>query len=317
MEWHINDLSLAGQYANPLDFRSALEPLLKLRHRSPVFAARLYCSRSFSKRQCTPSHTVQHAVLALKDKLYTTLVLTWLSKSGPFWDDERVFDEDDLFYFEEADVTNEGLGEASRRRIRFVEAGVFSFLDSVGRFAKTPLVVQHGLREEPLPDVEVPNWWSISELAITASGNPQSWSEMLVSAQIRFGRLKLSESILGNLQSAPFHAGIVDLIYQRLSVLEAIATETTDMNGTLSERGMRMYQDHFVGEKAQFSPEKPRREGDLTFPDPDDSTRQLYCPWHAKVRLGQYRIHFEWPRPKRSERDQDCVHRGPKSQNGS
>ena len=109
----------------------------------------------------------------------------------------------------------------------------------------------------------------------------------------------------------PFHGGIVHLIFERLSVLEAIANETIDAHGTLSDRGKELREEHFVGKKAQFSSEKPRRESDLSFPDPDNSTRQLFCPWHGKVKLGQFRIHFEWPRPD-NQRDIKVAYIGPK-----
>jgi hypothetical protein len=311
VEWHINDLSLAGQYETPVIFRAALEPLLKLRHRSAAIAARIYCSRSFTQRLSTPSHSVQHAVLALKDKDYTTLVLTWLSKAGPFWDDERRSNPDDYFHYEETDVTDQGLGEAARRRIVLTDAGVFSFLDGTNRFALTPLQVGHGLPEEPLGEIDIPNWWDVSKLAVAATPESESWTEMLNTARIRFQRLKFSDAIDKDLRSVPFHGGIVHLIFERLGVLEAIANETIDAHGTLSDRGKELREEHFVGKKAQFSSEKPRRESDLTFPDPDNSTRQLFCPWHGKVKLGQFRIHFEWPRPD-NQRDIKVAYIGPK-----
>jgi hypothetical protein len=311
VEWHINDLSLAGQYETPSNFRDALEPLLRLRHRSTAIAARIYCSRSFSNRLSTPSQSVQHAVLALKDKDYTTLVLTWLSKAGPFWDDQRHSNPDDYFHFQETDVTEQGLGEAARRRIGLIDAGVFSFLDSSKRFERTPLRVCHGIPEEPLPEIDIPNWWDVSKLAVAATPKPESWTEMLDTARIRFQRLKFSEAINEVLRSVPFHGGIVDLILERLSVLEAIADETIDAHGTLSSRGKELREQHFVGEKAQFSSERPRRESDLSFPDPDNPRTQLFCPWHGKVKLGQFRIHFEWPRPE-NQREIKVAYIGPK-----
>jgi len=297
VEWHINDLSLEGQYKNPIAFREALEPLLKLRHRSTQVAAKLYCSRSFSKRPATSTHSLQHAVLALKDKDYTSQVLTWLSKSGPFWEDERHSNPDNYFQFEEEDITDQGLGEAARRIVGLTDAGVFSFQGRNERFAMTPLAVVHGLPEEPISRIDVPNWWDLSVLAAAATPKPESWAEMLDTARVRFSLLKFSESIKKDLRSVPFHTGILDLIYDRLSALQAIAEETLDAHGTLSDRGKELREVHFVGEKAQFTSEKPREKRDLSFPDPDDQRVKLFCPWHGKVKLAQFRIHFEWPRP--------------------
>jgi hypothetical protein len=36
----------------------------------------------------------------------------------------------------------------------------------------------------------------------------------------------------------------------------------------------------------------------LEFANPDNPQVTLFCPWHGKVKKGQFRIHFEWPRPK-------------------
>ena len=140
---------------------------------------------------------------------------------------------------------------------------------------------------------------------------PESWTEMLNTARIRFQRLKFSDAIDRDLRSVPFHGGIVHLIFERLSVLEAIANETIDAHGTLSDRGKELREEHFVGKKAQFSSEKPRRESDLSFPDPDNPRTQLFCPWHGKVKLGQFRIHFEWPRPD-NQQDIKVAYIGPK-----
>ena len=39
MEWHINELSLSGQFDSPEEFRVALEALLKLRNKEPYYNA--------------------------------------------------------------------------------------------------------------------------------------------------------------------------------------------------------------------------------------------------------------------------------------
>jgi hypothetical protein len=171
-EWHINDLSVSGQYRSPQDFRDALEPLLKLRHRRKFLKDNLFCSRLFVTRLATSVLTVQQATIALRDGNYTRLVLTWLANSGPLWDDERFPNPDDYFHFEGADVTDQGLGEAARRRLVLIEAGVFSFPHGTMRFRVTPLLVGHGLPEDPIDEVSVPNVWSLEELEHLTSPNP-------------------------------------------------------------------------------------------------------------------------------------------------
>jgi hypothetical protein len=36
---------------------------------------------------------------------------------------------------------------------------------------------------------------------------------------------------------------------------------------------------------------------ELSFPDPDNNANKPDCTWHGKVKIAQFRIHFEWPRP--------------------
>jgi hypothetical protein len=134
---------------------------------------------------------------------------------------------------------------------------------------------------------------------------------MLDAARIRFPGLTFSNSIISGLRGVPFYSGIVGLIYERLRILQALVDQTIDAYGTLSTEGQKLYQEHFVGEKSQFSSENPRRKSDLSFPDPENAALQLYCPWHGKVKLAQFRIHFEWPRPQ-SQRAIKVVYVGPK-----
>ena len=117
MEWHVNDLSLAGQFATPHEFKAALEPLLQLRSREQNLRDKFFCSRSLVSRPVTSSANLQQAVLATGDKSFCQLTLAWMAK-GPFWDDSRLFHENDYFEYDGHDVTNQGLGEAARRRRR-------------------------------------------------------------------------------------------------------------------------------------------------------------------------------------------------------
>lgn len=300
MEWHINDLSLSGQFSSPQDFRAAIEPLIQLRLRRPELRRRIYCSRALCTRPVTTAQSLQHAILATRDRDYIRLALTWLANSGPFWDDERTPNPDDLFYYDREDVTNQGLGEAARRKMFAVQSNVFSFLDAARRFAQTPLSVMHGLLDEPIGWVEIDNVWAVDELEAGAEAEPQSWKAMMELAQRRMDRLVFARDILSQLRPTPFYGGISERVLELLSVLQTIVLETND-DSSLTERGMEAYQCHFVGEKAWFSDEsgsnKRRFKDELTFEDPSMQGRNLFCPWHGKVKVGQFRIHFEWPRP--------------------
>jgi hypothetical protein len=314
VEWHINDLSLSGQFVSPQAFRAVVEPLIQLRLRRPELRRRIYCSRALYTRLATATQNLQHAILATRDRDYIRLALEWLANSGPFWDNERAPNADDLFYYRDADVTDQGLGEAARRKIISIQSNAFSFLDDTRHFAQSPLGVTHGLLDEPLDHLEIDNFWTVDALEATAELEPQTWNETMEVAQRKMDRLIFARNILDQLQPTPFYRGISDRVLELLGVLQTIVLETND-DSSLTDRGMEVYQRHFVGERAWFSDEsdanKRRFGNELTFEDPSAQRRDLFCPWHGKVRVGQFRIHFEWPRPV-GQKGIKVVYIGPK-----
>lgn len=299
MEWHINDLSLSGQYADPITFKEAVTPLLKVRSRRPDLKDRIYCSRILYGRPITATHDLRQAVLATRDRTYIHLMLTWMTASGPFWDDDRAPNPDDYFHYQDKDVTDQGLGEACRRRLIKVQANAFSFLSSQPAFEHTPISVKHGLPEEPLGAIDIDNWWDAETLEDVTLFRPSNWREMLDYARNKMELLLFADDIYDQLKPSPFHEGISERILELLGVLQTISSEMKD-DSSLTANGMEVLQRHFVGDKAWFSdesdPNKRRFENELTFRDPAGDGI-LFCPWHGKVKFGQFRIHFEWPRP--------------------
>jgi hypothetical protein len=267
-----------------------------------------------STRPVTPSFTLQQAVLATRDRTFISLVLSWLNRAGPFWEDEREANVDDYFHFEGINVTDQGLGEAARRLLRPTEAGTFSFTDSTARFTRTPLVVKHGLEEDPLGQVHVPNFWQLDELQNVLVQTPTNWQEMLDAAQQSYNGLRFRLGINDSLGAAPFDRGIAERALELLAVLQSIFEET-NADSSLTPAGLELLQMHFVGDKAWFSDESEQNKRDfareMTFVDPADLGSRIFCTWHGKVKKGQFRIHFEWPRPK-NQRIIKVVYVGPK-----
>ncbi len=54
---------------------------------------------------------------------------------------------------------------------------------------------------------------------------------------------------------------------------------------------------------------------DMTFTDPEDAQKGLFCSWHGKIKTPQIRIHFEWLRPK-GQRSIKVAYIGPKITKG-
>ncbi len=317
MQWHLNDLSLDGQFPDAHAFRAALEPLLKLRERDPSVRNRFYCSRSLSYRMVTATSTFQQAVLAMGDRLYKQLVLSWLTRAGPFWEDDRLINEGDYFEYCGEDVTHQGLAEAARRGLTGVEASTFSFTGGRHDF-RAPSVGVLGLVGDDIKDFDVANLWDVSELeraAQAARPEPRRWTDAIDEARRRFGqRLIIADDIEEPLRAEPFNRYVVQRTFELLAVLDAIVAESNEQGG-LSPRGVELINQYFVGEKAWFTAESHSNmhqfAQELKFRDPADKSNTLVCGWHGKIKTPQYRIHFEWPRPP-GQREIKVVYIGPK-----
>lgn len=233
-----------------------------------------------------------------------TLFFRWVASQGPFLDDEREDIANDLFFFEGDEVTEEGLGEAARQLLSMRSAGAYSFtVDPARRFEGSPLDVLQGFEEEPLCRVPVQNFWHAAAAAdaIAAAGpDPSSWTELLAHCRDRFTSLAIGSHCDEVLCRYPFEPNVARRTVALLAVLQRIV-ENTDNGGGLSREGVRLREQHFIGEKAWFTDESKDNKRDfvneMTFPNPDGFGPALTCFWHGKIKTPQYRIHFEWPIP--------------------
>lgn len=317
MDCFLNELSIIEQFTDCHHFRSELEPLLILRQEEQLFKQRFYCSKCLTTCKVTSEKNFQQIVLSLKDRNFNKLVLEWVGKSGPFWDDDRQENDDDYFECEHQDVTDQGLGEASRRSLIGACACSFSFLGNASNYSSTPLIVQHGLSEDPLGHIEVDNYWDRENLLadLNASGLKFSkWSEVDSAIRLMYKFLTIEKDAFEKISITPFSMGVTESILLRLNVLEQLATERGE-DGQLSPRGVELLNKYFQGEKAWFTDEsdknKQKFENEMTFSDPEDNRKKIFCPWHGKIKTPQTRIHFEWPIPV-GQKNVKVVYIGPK-----
>lgn len=130
---------------------------------------------------------------------------------------------------------------------------------------------------------------------------------MMVEIRQCFKDLRFANTIEETLVPYPFSKGISDRVFTLLQVLQTLVEET-DSDGKLSEKGNQLLQEHFTGKKAWFTDssedEKNRFKDKLTF-------QGCFCPWHGKIKIQQFRIHFEWPIPT-GQRYLKIVYIGPK-----
>lgn len=299
MNWFINDLSVDAQYATPTDFIDHIRHLLELRYKTPEFAKSLLCTRTIMVRPVTQNLTFQEAIYSTKDHNLRSLTLNWISKSGPFWEEQRQVIEDDYFEYDNRDITDSGIGEAARHSSTGSISEVVSFQGS--GFDQSPLLVIQGLPEEPLDSHTLKNNWTWDQLrhSIQAARPPiRNWAQMGEEASARFEYLNLSSACVSPLQAEPFSSYAAQRVMELLGVLNEYI-ENLAPNGALTDRNNELMRMHFSGPKAWFTDEsesnKSKFRKELTFPNDSEDGNKLFCPMHGKIKTPQYRIHFEWP----------------------
>lgn len=297
MAWYINDLSLTGQYHDVSAFLGNLKELMRQRQQTPILSQELFCSRTLHTRPVTPTDDFRTAVLS--DRAIVQPVLAWITKKGPFWDDDRQPNPDDYFECLGLDVTDQGLGEAARCQLAGKESFSVSF--SNGDFDCTPVVVVQGLPEEPLATLAISNIWKFSELqnsALAAIPSPCNWHQMFEQARLRFEKLTFSPQCIDELAIQPFSAYVVVRVFELLRVLNEFMQFRND-DGTYSAKNYELIDQHFSGAKAWFTNESVTNqrdfENEMSFLDFEHPGEKVFCSWHGKIKTPQYRVHFEWP----------------------
>jgi hypothetical protein len=317
MRWYLNDASLQGQFSNADEVEAAIRPLLQHQSRSSGVAVPLRTVRGLPERPVIGTQSLRHTVLQWHDRDLRRLVLTWLDRTGPFLEDDRIDEADDYFECLALDVTDSGLGEAARRIKNGEGANTYSFVGGATNFAATPLLVLHGLPEERFGSYAVGNHWQVADIARYAIEELEvrSWRELLVAARARYSRLSLPDSVIHNerLRSEPFSAAIADRALALLGHLNTYM-EGRRPDGSDGPQAREVIEKFFVGDRALFTGESEtnqrRFSQELTFPD-IDSDGTLFAHWHGKISHRVYRLHFEWPVPP-GQSELKVVYLGPK-----
>lgn len=304
MRVFVNELALGESCANASPPYGPLESLLVVRRRYRVVAKALYCSKNVPLFEIRPGVTISRVVQSMPRDARNQL-FAWVAKMGPFIEDDRLNVENDLFLFDDLEVTDGGLGEAARRILLALQAAVFSVIyDKKSRFLANPLKVAQGFHDEPISLVDVPNYCDGNQLAKVLSElspEPSTWNELLSECRERYDRLLVGEHCNKVLISYPYNPAIARRIRELFAVLQEIMIEMNE-DGSLTESGNDLLQQYFVGERALFTDESERRktakwsDDAFTFPDPEGSGN-LVCHWHGKISTQYFRIHFEWPVP--------------------
>lgn len=245
-----------------------------------------------------------------------TAAFTWLDRTGPFVDDDRLDEPDDYFEYADAEVTASGLGEAARRIKSGEDCAAYSFEGGGTDYAINPLEVDHGLREDRYGRYVVPNHWRPQGLVdhALASGPPiASWQALVEGARARYRNLEISDlHANAMLAREPFEAAIRDRALALMGMLDEYMTGRGE-DGAEGPRSKAVIDAYFKGERAYFTGESSTNEQkfgrEMTFEGPDG--REIFAPWHGKISHRYFRMHFEWPLPP-ERRKLAILYLGPK-----
>lgn len=315
MEFIVNDCSLHEQFQSPASFIEALKRLLALRSRVERSGRVVRCPRSLLDARIGPTGTLRQALATVPDRNLRAVVVTWLAQKGPFWDDAPLHGPGDWFESKSGDiVTQAGLGEAAMGALRGQPRATVSFDPSSWTY--TPIEVRQVLDDATRRDVSLENHWDLPtiERRLRETRPPLAcWQDLLTWARDECPRLTFTDDVIRWLDGYPFIPGAAERFQVLLSVLDTLKG-SFDPEGGFTREGMRLYQDHFTGEKAWFTDSSDSEKNDfrdeLTFSDPEIPGARLLCPWHGKVKIEQMRMHFTFP--IRHDRPLYIVYIGPK-----
>ncbi len=227
-------------------------------------------------------------------------VLSWLSKDGPFWDDERAHSADSWLQRDAHTlVTDTAVGEAAWKTHQGEMAELVSFKPS--SWAYSPVrVTCHQELELALWHCDIPNHLELDTVraAIQSRRAPmKTWADLQLYAMADCPHLVFSQQAFERLFSEPFAAGPAQQLLERLAVLDDLKRSCGPEGFT--PQAQQRYQNHFFGDKSWFSDssvsEKREFEKELTFWHPLKAGEKVFAPWHGKVKTPQLRIHFTFP----------------------
>ena len=270
---------------------------MAIRNMARRFGLDLQCHRHLVNACVMPEWTMPQAVQALgRDE--RRAVMQWLTRHGPFWEDDRQHPGDDWLECNSALVTDTAVGEAAYCLSSGISRSLVSMNPSSWMIAPLRVVWRDNGRQR---HIDVPNYWDSDEMEAALAVAPlpiQSWGDLAVAAGRQFPELTFANDSFEPLYDEPFAKGAADRLMLRLSVLDNIKRCFND-RGERTREGHEIYQMHFTGSKSWFSDssdtEKAYFEAELTFRHPVKDGQTLFCTWHGKVKSPQLRIHFSWP----------------------
>lgn len=314
----VNDLSFHGQFHDSISFKGAIGRLMNIREIVRRFGHELHCHKNMAFAPVMPNMTMPQAIQSLTVNEQRAL-RSWITQNGPFWEDTRYHSPDDYLELNGDIVTNTAAGEAAWCRFNGIEQELVSLAPSNWLFSPLSVTWTTGNAKK---NINVVNHWdpdSLQAILQTAPTAISSWEQLEKLTVARCPRLTFATDAFHPLNGHPFASGASQRLLAILDILNRFKS-CFDENGQRTSEGHEIYQDYFTGLKgggghgATFTDssdsEKNEFKKKLTFEHPENTSKNLFCPWHGKVQASQLRVHFSWP--VRADEPLHVVYIGPK-----
>lgn len=304
MNVYVNELSFHGQFPTIASLMGGLKGLWTMRELCRRYGSNLYCSRiALFERPGALNLSVRNAVLQHATPKEKSMLLTWLDKTGPFWDEARLHDAEGIYLFrqgqEEELATDTGIAECIAHCLAGNEGATASVTPS--DFEYTPILTEYEPHRGGRISCVIDNhWqWPSMDVALSRAVRFDAWGDLARYAQGMFVNLHFSPNAFGPITRHPFSRQIADRIIELLRILDGLSG-AVQQDGSLNAVGQAIRTTYLIGHQPLFTDssddEKIAFKQDLTFDHPLTGESVMF-PWHGKVRNAvNYRIHFEWPK---------------------
>ena len=319
MNVYVNELSFHGQFSTISSLMDSLKGLWTMRGLCRRYGANLYCSR-VALFNCPGALglSVRNAVLQYATAQEKSMLLAWLDKTGPFWEDARLHDAEGIYLFRQGQAeglaTDTGIAECTAYCLAGNEGATASVTPS--DFEYTPILTEYEPQNGGRIPCEIDNHWRCPSLetALSRTVRVDSWGDLARNARAMFANLRFSGTAFDPITRQPFSRQIADRIVELLRILDRLSV-AVQPDGSLNDAGQILRNTYLTGHRPLFTDssddEKIAFKHDLTFDHPLTGESVMF-PWHGKVRNDvHYRIHFEWPKVDPT-RPLPVVHVGPK-----
>lgn len=306
MRVFFNDLSVEGQFGSIQEFKSAFSEIMKMKVKANGYGYKLECSKRLFEREIYDNRYFP-TVLDEFSNNQKKVILLWVTKQGPFWEDEQTHSENDYVTIDGREELFNGdtICELTVLRLKNTESCLVSILPS--SWCINPLNAIYHHDDENSDNVAITNFWKIdtfSNFLDSIGYNIVSWDQLEQYCNDIFSNLTFSKVCFRPLFKLPFIKTACDKIINQLSILNDLCINVDD-NGALNAKGNELHDKYFVGDNALFTDssetEKRDYKNSLTFKNPDNPGEDIFCTMHGKIstRHIPIRLHFDWNNKKK------------------